>query len=213
MPQRPTNRVRSPAHLDNAYALQVQPTAVGARNYSQCDSMLIGDRAGANTYPYIQVCVCALGSGGWVGGVGLGLRGWLVGGAGWRGGMRGPEHSFRRLMAGGCGLRGWTARPCVRLPPLLPRHATKRTFCLLRQPQARRANCRLAMAGLASWAQPATLRPSLQVREPSARVEHEASTSKIGEDQLFYFQQRGIEVDDAVGMIISGFCREVTSCR
>lgn len=128
MPQRPTNRVRSPAHLDNAYALQVQPTAVGARNYSQCDSMLIGDRAGANTYPYIQVCVCALGSGGWVGGVGLGLRGWLVGGGGWRGGMRGPEHSFRRLMAGECGLRGWTARPCVRLPPLLPRHATKRTF-------------------------------------------------------------------------------------
>lgn len=35
--------------------VQVQPTAVGARNYSQCDSMLIGDRAGANTYPYIQV--------------------------------------------------------------------------------------------------------------------------------------------------------------
>lgn len=40
-------------------------------------------------------------------------------------------------------------------------------------------------------------------------MEHEASTSKIGEDQLFYFQQRGIDVDDAVGMIISGFCREV----
>ena len=34
---------------------QVQPTAVGARNFSQCDSMLIGDTAGANTYPYIQV--------------------------------------------------------------------------------------------------------------------------------------------------------------
>lgn len=49
----------------------------------------------------------------------------------------------------------------------------------------------------------------MQVREPSARVEHEASTSKIGEDQLFYFQQRGVDVDDAVGMIISGFCREV----
>ena len=42
----------------NAYRglVQVQPTAAGARNYSQCDSMLIGDRAGANTYPYIQVC-------------------------------------------------------------------------------------------------------------------------------------------------------------
>jgi Fe-S cluster assembly scaffold protein SufB len=41
----------------NAYRglVQVQPTATGARNYSQCDSMLIGDQAGANTYPYIQV--------------------------------------------------------------------------------------------------------------------------------------------------------------
>jgi FeS assembly protein SufB len=87
----------------NAYRglVQVQPTAVGARNHSQCDSMLIGDCAGANTYPYIQV------------------------------------------------------------------------------------------------------------REPSARVEHEASTSKIGEDQLFYFQQRGVDMEAAVGMIISGFCREV----
>lgn len=81
--------------------VQVQPGASGARNFSQCDSMLIGDTAGANTYPYIQV------------------------------------------------------------------------------------------------------------REPSAVVEHEASTSKIGEDQLFYFQQRGVDVEDAVGMIISGFCREV----
>lgn len=87
----------------NAYRglVQIQPTARGARNYSQCDSMLIGDQAGANTYPYIQV------------------------------------------------------------------------------------------------------------REPSAVVEHEASTSKIGEDQLFYFQSRGVEAEAAVGMIISGFCREV----
>jgi Fe-S cluster assembly protein SufB len=81
--------------------VQVAPSATGARNYSQCDSMLIGDKAGANTYPYISV------------------------------------------------------------------------------------------------------------REPSARVEHEASTSKIGEDQLFYFQQRGIDPETAVGIIISGFCNEV----
>ena len=81
--------------------VQVAPTATGARNYSQCDSMLIGDKAGANTYPYIAV------------------------------------------------------------------------------------------------------------REPSARVEHEASTSKIGEDQLFYFQQRGVDPETAVGIIISGFCNEV----
>jgi Fe-S cluster assembly protein SufB len=48
-----------------------------------------------------------------------------------------------------------------------------------------------------------------QVRQPMATVEHEASTSKIGEDQLFYFQQRGISPEDAVGVIISGFCRQV----
>lgn len=87
----------------NAYRglVQIQPTATGARNHSQCDSMLIGDTAAANTYPYITV------------------------------------------------------------------------------------------------------------REPSARVEHEASTSKIGEDQLFYFRQRGIDTEEAIGMIISGFCSEV----
>ncbi|MEW5313251.1 MAG: hypothetical protein WDW38_004835 [Sanguina aurantia] len=51
--------------------------------------------------------------------------------------------------------------------------------------------------------------PYMEVREPSAVVEHEASTSKIGEDQLFYFQQRGISQEKAVGAIIGGFCREV----
>jgi Fe-S cluster assembly scaffold protein SufB len=51
---------------------------------------------------------------------------------------------------------------------------------------------------------------SAQVREPSAVVEHEASTSKIGEDQLFYFQQRGVDPEKAVAAIISGFCREVS---
>jgi Fe-S cluster assembly protein SufB len=51
--------------------------------------------------------------------------------------------------------------------------------------------------------------PYIQVQNNTARVEHEASTSKIGEEQLFYFQQRGIAVEDAVSMIISGFCREV----
>ncbi len=81
--------------------MKVGPRAEGARNYSQCDSMLIGDRAAANTFPYIQV------------------------------------------------------------------------------------------------------------QNPSAQVEHEASTSKIGEDQLFYFQQRGISAEDAVSMMISGFCKDV----
>ncbi|XP_010907405.1 iron-sulfur cluster assembly SufBD family protein ycf24 [Elaeis guineensis] len=81
--------------------VQVQPQAENARNFSQCDSMLIGDTAGANTYPYIQV------------------------------------------------------------------------------------------------------------KNPSARVEHEASTSKIGEDQLFYFQQRGIDHEKAVAAMIGGFCRDV----
>ncbi|KAL5972668.1 UPF0051 protein abci8, chloroplastic [Asimina triloba] len=87
--------------------VQVQPGAENARNFSQCDSMLIGDNAAANTYPYIQ-------------------------------------------------------------------HLT-----------------------------------GLMVKNPTARVEHEASTSKIGEDQLFYFQQRGIDHEKAVAAMIGGFCRDV----
>ena len=51
--------------------------------------------------------------------------------------------------------------------------------------------------------------PYIQVQNNTAKVEHEASTSKIGEEQLFYFQQRGISMEDAVSMIISGFCRDV----
>ncbi len=51
--------------------------------------------------------------------------------------------------------------------------------------------------------------PYLEVKNNSAHIEHEASTSKIGEDQIFYCRQRGIKEEDAVGMIVNGFCREV----
>ncbi len=51
--------------------------------------------------------------------------------------------------------------------------------------------------------------PSLEVHNPTATVEHEATTSKIGEDQLFYCQQRGISAEDAVSMIVNGFCKQV----
>ena len=51
--------------------------------------------------------------------------------------------------------------------------------------------------------------PYIEVRNPSSRAEHEASTSKIGEDQLFYCLQRGISEEDAVSMIVNGFCRQV----
>jgi Fe-S cluster assembly protein SufB len=93
----------SAGNSQNSYRglVKIGPKASGARNYSQCDSMLIGDNAEANTFPYIQV------------------------------------------------------------------------------------------------------------QNNSGKVEHEASTSKIGEDQLFYFAQRGISSEDAVSMIISGFCKDV----
>ncbi len=81
--------------------VKINPKAQGARNYSQCDSMLIGDNAQANTFPYIQV------------------------------------------------------------------------------------------------------------QNNTGKVEHEASTSKIGEDQLFFFAQRGISQEDAISMMISGFCKDV----
>jgi Fe-S cluster assembly protein SufB len=51
--------------------------------------------------------------------------------------------------------------------------------------------------------------PYIEVKHPSARVEHEASTSKIAEDQLFYCRQRGLSEEEAIGMIVNGFCREV----
>lgn len=51
--------------------------------------------------------------------------------------------------------------------------------------------------------------PYIQVDNDTTKVEHEASTSKIGEDQLFYFAQRGISEEDAVSMMVSGFCQEV----
>jgi Fe-S cluster assembly protein SufB len=93
----------SAGHSNSSYRglVRIAPTAEGARNYSQCDSMLIGDQCGAHTFPYIQV------------------------------------------------------------------------------------------------------------HNNSAKVEHEASTSKIGEDQLFYFSQRGIDAEEAVSMIINGFCKDV----
>jgi Fe-S cluster assembly protein SufB len=51
--------------------------------------------------------------------------------------------------------------------------------------------------------------PYIEVRNTSARVEHEASTSKIGEDQIFYCNQRGLSTQDAINMIVNGFCKEV----
>jgi Fe-S cluster assembly protein SufB len=51
--------------------------------------------------------------------------------------------------------------------------------------------------------------PYIEVKNPTATMEHEATTSKIGEDQLFYFNQRGISTEDAVSMIVNGFAREV----
>ena len=51
--------------------------------------------------------------------------------------------------------------------------------------------------------------PYIDVRNPSAQMEHEASTSSIGEDQLFYCNQRGISIENAVSMIVNGFCKDV----
>nr|YP_009511039.1 sufB protein [Hydropuntia rangiferina]AXI96712.1 sufB protein [Hydropuntia rangiferina]UAD87395.1 sufB protein [Hydropuntia rangiferina] len=51
--------------------------------------------------------------------------------------------------------------------------------------------------------------PYIQVRNSSAKIEHEASTSRIGEEQIFYFLQRGIDIQQAISLMISGFCKEV----
>jgi Fe-S cluster assembly protein SufB len=51
--------------------------------------------------------------------------------------------------------------------------------------------------------------PYIEIRNPTARVEHEATTSKISDDQLFYCRQRGLSAEDAVSLIVNGFCKEV----
>jgi Fe-S cluster assembly protein SufB len=51
--------------------------------------------------------------------------------------------------------------------------------------------------------------PYIEVSTPSAQVEHEASTSKMNEEQLFYLESRGISREDAINMIVSGFCKDV----
>ena len=51
--------------------------------------------------------------------------------------------------------------------------------------------------------------PYIEVKNSTARLEHEATTSKIGEDQIFYLNQRGIATEDAVSMIVNGFCKQV----
>jgi Fe-S cluster assembly protein SufB len=51
--------------------------------------------------------------------------------------------------------------------------------------------------------------PYIEVKNPTAKMEHEASTSKIGEDQIFYCKARGLSTEDAVSMIVNGFCKEV----
>ncbi len=89
------------AHNSYRGLVRIAPTAENARNFSQCDSMLIGDRCGAHTFPYIDVS------------------------------------------------------------------------------------------------------------NPSAQVEHEATTTKIGEDQIFYCNQRGLDTEEAVSLIVNGFCKEV----
>ncbi len=53
--------------------------------------------------------------------------------------------------------------------------------------------------------------PYLEIENQTAKVEHEATTSKIGEDQLFYLQQRGLSEEDAINMIVNGYCKEVFS--
>lgn len=51
--------------------------------------------------------------------------------------------------------------------------------------------------------------PYIEIKDKTAIVEHEATTSKIGEDQLFYCNQRGISTEKAIGLIVNGYCREV----
>ena len=51
--------------------------------------------------------------------------------------------------------------------------------------------------------------PYIEVKNDTAKIEHEATTSKIGEDQIFYCKQRGIGEEEAIALIVNGYCKEV----
>ncbi|MEJ2538097.1 MAG: SufD family Fe-S cluster assembly protein, partial [Calditrichia bacterium] len=51
--------------------------------------------------------------------------------------------------------------------------------------------------------------PYLEIKNKTARIEHEATTSKVGEDQIFYLNQRGIDTENAIALVINGYCKEV----
>jgi len=51
--------------------------------------------------------------------------------------------------------------------------------------------------------------PYIEVKNPTAKMEHEATTSKIGEDQIFYCQQRGLDMETAIALIVNGYCKDV----
>ena len=51
--------------------------------------------------------------------------------------------------------------------------------------------------------------PYIEAQNPTAQIEHEATTSKIGEDQLFYCNQRGIQTEQAIALIVNGYCKDV----
>jgi Fe-S cluster assembly protein SufB len=91
--------------------------------------------------------------------------------------------------------------------------ATARTPTGARSRSARtrteRATTRSATRCSSATSAARTRSRTLEIKNTSAKVEHEASTSKIGEDQIFYCRQRGISMEDAVNMIVSGFCKEV----
>ncbi|KAF7149945.1 hypothetical protein RHSIM_Rhsim02G0109300 [Rhododendron simsii] len=172
--------------------VQVQSRADNARNSSQCDSMLIGDNAAANTYPYIQSHSMMMGGGNGVWWAAFDLS-------------DGTSHFSADVQVFGakedlCGCQVcFLSRQWVWLGARFHR---KLGFC----PADGRAAFSLYVYG-AKYGSSVLLK--LEAKNPTARIEHEASTSKIGEDQLFYFQQRGIDYERAMASMISGFCRDV----
>jgi len=169
----------SAGHAQNTYRglVKILPSAEGARNFTQCDSLLMGPDCGAHTFPYMEV----------------------------KNPTATVEHEASTSKIGEdqlfyCLQRGISAGHAVNtyrgLVKILPGAEGARNF----------TQCdSLLMGGHCA----AHTFPYMEVKNPGATVEHEASTSKIGEDQLFYCLQRGISAEDAVNMIVSGFCKVV----
>ncbi|KAE9445003.1 hypothetical protein C3L33_23099, partial [Rhododendron williamsianum] len=197
----------SSGNSSNCYRglVQVLSNAGNARNFSQCDSMLIGDSSAAKTYPYIQVVMIT---------PGYALAPLTGTPEPANAHMELPTEELPMVASPDSDPVFSGLSPLGDLPNLEPSPLLDQRTCT--GPRANdllvgmvEVTDKVTISILRSHELTLPLKWMANVKNPSACIEHEARTSKITEDLIFYFQQRGIDAEKAMTTMIAGFCSEV----